>query len=878
MRMIRSTFRNLFGGKRVEQDLDDELGAFFDSIVQEKMKEGLTREQAVRAAAKQMGSFDLVKEQVREATSANLMANLAQDIRFGLRMMIKNPGLTLVAVLSLALGIGGNAATFSLVSNALIRPLPFHEPDRLVQITDYYPKGAIQSMQRGATKVDIAGYSDDSQFNLTAGGQAVHLAGCTVSANLFSLLGVAPQVGRTFAPGEDLPGRDQVVVLSNSLWRGKFGGDPNIVGHPISIDGVAREVVGVMPADFGFPSTSVQLWMPITLDPSDVPGFWGNGYMPLIGRLRPGATMPEAQSEVRSLIVQAIKLFPFPMPNWNADAAVVPLQQSMVGNFRTKLIVLLCAVGLVLLIACANVASLLLARTTARQKEMAIRASLGASRGRIIRQLLTESVVLSFGGAVLGLLLAFGALTVLKSVLPSDNTRLAGSTVDLGVLAFVTAVAVLSGLVFGLAPALSASRINLSESIKTKGQDSTSGGKLRLRSVLISAEVALAVVLVVGAGLLVKSLWMLTQVNPGFNPQQVLAVRIYPDPSSCKERTPCIAFYNELVRRTGRLTGISEVAAANTIPLSHEVPAVPIEFEGHHVDTNQELLPMIWAGAVTPEYFHVMRVPLLEGRTFVDADADKAPLVAMVDADTARRYWPGEDPVGKHIRISWSNQWRTVVGVVGDVRQYDLAVRSANWTEGAIYMPYPQAEVLNRQLPVAMTMMLRVGGNSSSIGAEVRQLVSEMNPNVPVTDPQPMTSVVTASMSDSRSLMWLFVSFAGCALFLAAIGTYGVISYSTSQRMSELGLRLALGATKGSLFRLVLGQSIRLVVAGLAAGILVALGLAQMLKAFLFGVTATDPATFVAVAALLIAVSVLAGYLPARRAASADPLTALRVD
>ncbi|HEY6330802.1 MAG TPA: ABC transporter permease [Blastocatellia bacterium] len=878
MGKIKNIAKKLIGRNRVERELDEELGAYLDNLTAEKMRAGMARDEAVKAAARQIGSIDLVKEQVREATAANFISSLIQDIRYGVRMMTASPGLTLVAVISLALGIGGNAAMFSLVSNVLIKPLPYPQPDRLVQVTDYYPKGAIQALQQQARTIEIAGYSTDTDFNLTGAGQPLHLAGCTVSANLFSLLGVNAQVGRTFTAGEDLPGRDRLVILSNSLWRSKFGGDRNVIGHNISIDGTAHEIIGVLPPDFGFPSSSIQLWMPITLDPSDEAAFWGAGYMPLIGRLQPGTMPGQAQSEIRSLIPGIIKLFPFSMPNWNMDAAVISLQQSIVGDIRGKLIVLLCAVGLVLLIACVNVASLLLARTTARQKEMAVRAALGAGRARIIRQLLTESVLLALLGAGLGMGLAFGALSVLKSVLPADNTQLIESTVDLRVLLFVTLMAVLSGLTFGLAPAFSASKFNLSESMRSRGQTSASAGKLKLRSFLIAAEVALAVVLVVGAGLLIKSLWMLTRLDPGFSSSEVVAVRIYPDPSSSRDRDACIALYDQLLQRASRLTGVYEAAAANTVPLSHEVPAVPVEFEGHTVDTNINMFPIVWAGAVTPDYFHLMKIHLLDGRTFTNADAEKAAPVVVVDSATAKQYWPGENPIGKHIRISWEPAWRTVIGVVNEVCQYDLAVKSADWTHGAMYMPYPQSQVLNRQIPTAMSLMLRISGNATEIGGEVRSLVSELNPNVPVSDAEPMDSVVSSAMSGSRSLMWLFVGFAGSALFLAAIGTYGVISYSTSQRISELGLRLALGATKGNLFSLVLGQSVKLVAAGLILGIGVSVMMTKMLTAFLFGVGATDPVTFLSVAVLLILIGVLAGYLPARRAASVDPLVALRVD
>jgi predicted permease len=882
MSMLREVWtggRNIFRHKGADRELDQELRSYLDMLVEENLRAGLNLKEARRQAMRDIGGMEQVKERVREARMGNRFENLLRDLRFGIRMLIKSPGVTTVAVLSLALGIGGNAAMFSLVSNTLLRPLPYPEPGRLIHITDYYPKGAVAALQQRSKSFEVAGYSTDSQFNMTGTGEAVQLAGSSVSANLFSLLGASAEIGRTFQEGEDRPGRDRVVILSHSLWKSKFGGDPAVLGRPVSIDGVTREVVGVAPPDFGFPSSSVQMWVPITLDSTNEADFWGYGYMPLVGRLRQGATIAQAQPELRSMIPDVIKLFPFAMPvSWNADAAVTGLQESLVSDIRLKLIVLLCAVALILLIACTNVASLLLAKTASRQKEIAIRAALGAGRWQIMRQLLTESVLLALTGAALGLVLAQSALSIFKSVLPSDNLRLADAGIDWPVLVFVTVVAVFSGLVFGLAPALSASRLHLAQSIRTRGQSSAGGAGLRLRNVLIAGEVALAVVLVIGAGLLTKSLWLLTRVNPGFSPQGVLAVRVYPREGSCRDKTACLALYDELLRRAGRLGGVSEVAAASTTPLSHEVPALPVELQDHTLRVGVDLEPMLWAGAVTPDYFHLMRIPVLEGRTFTAGDSEKSEMVAVVSAATAKRYWPGQSPIGKHIKVTWDEQARTVVGMVGDVRQYDLANTSPEGIQGEFYMPYPQSVALNRQLPTAMTLILRTSGNAPGLASEIRGLVADVNPDVPVSEAQPMESVVSASISGSRSLMWLFVSFAGCALILAAIGVYGIISYSTSQRMSELGLRLALGATNRGLFGLVLGQSIRLVALGLAAGILASISLTRMLTAFLFGVTATDPVTFMAVSGLLIGTAVLAGYLPARRAAGTDPLTALRVD
>jgi predicted permease len=561
--------------------------------------------------------------------------------------------------------------------------------------------------------------------------------------------------------------------------------------------------------------------------------------------------------------------------NFFSSSTVVPLQQDMVVDVRIKLLVLLGAVGLVLLIACANVAGLLLARATSRQKEIAIRAALGAGRGRIIRQLLTESVVLAIVGGGFGLLFGLQGLSVLKSVLPASTPRLAEAAIDWRVLLFVTLLAILTGLVFGLAPAISASRLNLTESLKTRGL-AAGGAAIRLRSMLITGEVALAVVLVIGAGLLIKSLWLLTQANPGFRPEQILTARVFPSEGSCQQRAACISMYDEVIRQTARIPGVTDVAAANALPLGRELPAVPVELEEHPLEATDQLAPMLWAGAVTPGYFKLMNIPILRGRAFAGGDSEKSAPVVIVSASTARRYWPNEDALGKHVRVVWEQQSREVVGVVGDVRQYDMADRSPGWISGEFYMPYPQAVDIKRQLPATMALIMRISGDPARVEGEIRRVVANMNPNLPVSDVRTMETMVSASTSPSRSIMWLFACFAGSALILAAIGTYGVVSYTTSQRMYELGLRVALGATRGGLFALVLKQSLRLVTIGLALGIAGAMALTRLLESFLYGVTATDPLTFLAVAILLIAVALLAGYFPARRAGAADPLLTLR--
>src|SRR5262249_5387023 len=451
--------------------------------------------------------------------------------------------------------------------------------------------------------------------------------------------------------------------------------------------------------------------------------------------------------------------------------------------------------------------------------EMAVRAALGAGRGRIVRQLLTESVVLAIVGAGLGLLFAYASHSVLKSLLPEDNALLIEARIDWQVFAFVAALAIVTGLAFGLVPALSAARQDLASALKTRGQQPAGLAGARLRSSLIVGEVASAVALVIGAGLLIKSLWLLTEENPGFRPEQVVTVRVYPQQFPVQERAAYIALYDELLRRAGGLTGVSDVAAANTTPLSSETPILPVELEGHPFIPGDRPT-LLWAGAVTPDYFNILRIPLLNGRLFAGADAEKSSEVVVVSAATAGQYWPGENPIGKHIRILWEQRQRTIVGVVGNVRQFDIAGTTPSFISGALYMPYPQSTDLNRKLPTAMTLLFRTTGSAAQLAGDLRELVASINPDLPVSEVRTLEAAVAASISPSRSLMWLFVSFGGAALILAAIGVYGVVSYSTEQRTYEMGVRMAFGATPRRLFGLVLGQSLRLVVTGLVLGVL----------------------------------------------------------
>ncbi len=862
-----------------EAELERELKAHLEEEAEEQEQSGLSRDEARYAARRSLGNTVRIKEEVRMAWGTRQFEALSQDLRYALRMFVRNPGFTALAVLSLAIGIGGNTAMFSILNAVLIRPLPYSHSSRLLDEPDYYPPGAIVALQQWSRTMELAAVSPGIQLNLTGQGEALRLSGDAVSANLFTVLGSAPKLGRAFHAREDTPGEDNIVILSHALWMDKFGGNPDVIGKTIALGGTGRRVVGVMPAGFYFPDSSVEFWIPLRFDPRDVRSYWDVNFMPMVAELKPGATLQEAQSEIRAMTERVRSIFPYPMArDWNSDVTVVPLQQSMVSDIRGKLIVLQCAVGLVLLIACLNVAGLLLARATAREKEMALRAALGAAPGRIARQLLTESVLLGVAGGAGGIALGSVSLSVLKLALPASASNWSGVHTGWHVLLFAIVVSILAGIAFGLAPAMGAARENLAEAAKAGSRGSVGAGRVRLRSILISAEVALAVVLALSAGLLIKSLWLLTKVNPGFDPQKLIALQVSPSRSLCEQRASCVALYTELLERTRELTGVSAVTAANTIPLEQKQTAyVPLDLEGHPRNPLLNASALFGAFAVMPGYFQALRIPLLEGRTFNETDNEEqsAPVV-IVSAATARRYWPGENPIGKHIRIVWDTAWRTVVGVVGDVRQYDMAGNTPNYLTGAFYMPYAQSTNSQQELPVSMSLIARVRVGSSHISGRIRELVRELNPNVPVSAVRTMKSVVTESTRESRSMAWIFASFAGVSLLLAAIGAYGVVSFSVARRTSEIGVRLALGATPLSVFGLILRQTLRLVLAGLAAGIVASLLLLRALASFLYGVSFFDPATYATVCALLVVAGLVAGFMPARRAASVDPVVALR--
>jgi predicted permease len=827
-----------------------------------------------------MGNMTLAKEQSRDTWSFLAMEHLWQDIRYAIRMFSKSAGFTVFAILSLAIGIGGNAAVFSLVNSLLLQPLPYPQPDRLLRITEVYPKAGFALFRERSRTMDVATASPGSEFNLIGGGETIRVLGSSVSNNLFSVLDVSPMRGRTFEPGEERPGQDQVVLLSYQLWETKFGSDPQIVSRMISLNGVDRRVVGVMPPRFNFPSSRIQLWVPARLDPSIMEDYWGGEYTPLFARLRPRMSRTQAQREIQPLVSELRKLFPFPMPrDWNTQATVMPLHQDMVDDARNTLLVLLAAVALVLLIACANVASLMLSRATVRRKEIALRAVLGAGRARILRQMLTESVLLSILGGVVGVLFGISALSVFKSVLPPETPGLAEASVNLNVLGCIAALAVATGLAFGIFPAIVANQPDLSDSIRTGSQRSTAHIWTRVRAGLIASELALTVVLVVAAGLLIKTLYVLSRVDPGFRAEHILTIRISPNQSLCNNRLACVALYNNLLERARGISGVSDAAIANTIPMDgkYVVSSIPVDVEGHP-KTADFPAPMFWAGAISPNYYDIMRIPLLAGRRFTLADGASSSPVVMINAACAKTFWPGENAIGKHIKPVWDNDWRTVIGVVADVHQFDLTNRAPQWIKGAIYMPYAQSVQGDRQLPAAMNLLVETSSDSLRVGAEVRNLAIAQNPNVPVGEVQTMESVISSSVANNRATTSVFTIFAAAAIILAVVGIYGLVSYTVSQRFYEIGVRVAIGATKAKIVVMIAKQSIGVAAFGIGAGLVAAALLTRFLNSLLYGVRVTDTLTFIGVAVLLMLAVAAASSVPAWRASQIDPVKSLRTD
>ena len=817
------------------------------------------------------------------------MDTLLQDLRYTVRMLIKRPGFTVVAILALALGIGANTAIFSVVNAVLLRPLPYENPEQLVMMWETNPRlklgydevsvapaNFIDWKNQNSVFQEVAAFWPNT-FNLAGAGQPERLEGVDVSAGLFSMLGAQPARGRVFEAGEDEPGRNHVVIVSHGLWQRRFASDPDLVGKTIKLNGEEFTVIGIMPEDFQFPRRTElpaqyrffppqpELWAPLVFTQTQLQNR-GTHNTAAMGRLKSGVTLDEARSEMSAIANHLAEQYP--RTNRGFDVILTPMHEQAVGRVRPALLILFSAVGLVLLIACANVANLLLARTASRKKEIAIRTALGAGRARLVRQFLTESVLLAMTGGVIGLLLALWGIDILLTLAPGNLPRLNEVRLDGYVLGFTLLVSLVTGLAFGLAPAYRASKPDLNEALKEGARGvSVSFARNRLRSLLVVAEVALSLVLLVGAGLLIKSFLKLQQVNPGFKAENAFAIEVALPDTSYPESDRQVTFFNQLLERVSRLPEVESASVSASIPFSGSENSTGFGVEGYQFT---EQGPLADYAAIAPGFFNVMGIPIVRGRDFTERDNKDAPQVVIVSQSLAERFFPDGDAIGKRLTFNFGAERvaREIVGVVGDVKYTALNAEPIP----AVYMPHPQ-------FPSGfMYLVVRPASGTPGLIGQVRAEAWAIDKDLPLSTVHNMEDLIAASVVSERFNMLLLAIFAVVALVLAAVGVYGVMSYSVTERTREIGIRMAMGARQKDVLKLVVGQGMALAFAGVAIGLAAALGLTRFMESLLFGVTATDAATFFFISLLLTFVALIASYIPAQRATKVDPMVALRYE
>lgn len=809
------------------------------------------------------------------------MHGLLQDVRYALRQLRKSPGFAAVAIITLALGIGANTAIFSVVNAVLLRPLPYKDDGRLVVVLhngrNPVAPANFADWQSQNHSFESMGAAESWSPNLTSTDNPENLSGLRITSEIFPMLGVQPLLGRVFLPEEQQPGKDLEVVLSYSLWQNHFAGDANVLGRAVALNGHGYTIVGVMPKDFQFApfwATKATIWAPLAL--GDRLGNRGGNSLRVFGRLKSGVTLEQARAEMTGIADRLEQQY----PGTNRDVQVVSLREKVVGNIRAALLVLLGAVGFVLLIGCANVAHMFLARSAARQREIAVRAALGAMRWRVLRQYLLESLVIALLGGVCGLLLALWGTRVLIALGPQQIPRLATIGVDQYVLLFVLAVSLITGLVFGILPAWKASAANVSEALKEGERGSSEGvGRNRLRSLLVSSEFAFAVILLAGAGLMIRTFVAVQNIDPGFDPHNVLTmmVRILGTEQTAPGHTG--PFYQQVLQKVSAIPGVQSASAINHLPLAGDQWGFPFHVEGQPMERPGES-PSATFRAVFPGYFQTMRVPILSGRELSEADNSSVPDVIIINDYMARHYWPGENPIGKRITFDDPQKnpsWAIVVGVVKNT------VRS-NWVNPAeeeVFVPYLQSKqyLQNPSGPFAyLTLVVRTTDDPANLASEVQAAIHSIDRNVPISEVQTMDQVVTKATGESRFYLTLLGAFACVALILAAVGIYGVMSYSVSRRIHEMGIRMALGAQREDVLKLVVWHGVMLAIAGIAVGMAGALALTRLMSGLLYGTKPADPATFATAVVVLGLVAIVSSYVPARRAAKVDPMTALRYE
>jgi predicted permease len=877
--------RALVHRKEMDAEVDEELRDHLEREAEKYRRAGLPPHEAKRHAHLALGGSEQIKQACRDSRGTRFMDDLMQDLRYAMRSFAKTPGLTVLIVLSLAIGIGANTAIFSVTSTLLLKPLPYPDPDRLAILwlrspgigipQDWPSPGQFHDITtQNHVFVDTA-LAFGGGYTLTERSKAMKVDGIQATSSLLPMLGAKPMLGRLFLPEEDEPGKPETVVLTYGFWHREFADDPHIVGRVITLDGKTHTVVGVLSPSFRLNHEVIptiggidkpEFFMPPT-EEARVPNNYGSENFNIVARLKPGVTMKQAQSDID---VIAARLRQDKHRDASFTISVVSLTEQVVGDIRTAMLVLFGAVALVLLIACTNVANLLLSRAAVRQREIAIRAALGAGHARVMRQLLTESIALSLMGGVAGLALAALALFIARTMHPGNIPRLEELGIDLHVFVFTLAISILTGIVFGLAPALRAARIDLTANLKAGGKGAISGGlSLRhdkLRGALVIAELAISLPLLIGAGLLVRSFARLANVPPGFNPQHVVSMEVGAYGPKFKDPTTRVLFYQELAERVRHLPGVTATGAVSALPLTSAVSWGGVHIEGYVPPANEPELQVDMRAATAP-YFGAMQIPLIHGRMFAETDTNSVPPVAIIDQKMADRFWPQGDAIGKRIRRSDGDPWVTIVGVVGVVKEYGLDL------DARMVVYYPHGQIRNGTMYIVARTT-----DSSSTTAAILHLVNTMSPDVPVYDIATMEQRVQDSMARQRFAMTMMGGFASFAMILAAIGIYGVMSFLVTQGTADIAIRIALGARRASILSLVFRQGMRLVTVGMFVGLIGAFGLTRMMSSLLFNVKPSDPFTFFAVLALLLSVAVCACLFPAGRAMRIDPMVALRAE
>jgi len=874
---LTSLWRNLFHKERVDQECSEEIQAYVDMLTETKLRQGQSPREARRNALLEVGGVQQVEERVREIRMGRFIETVWRDVRTGARSLVHSPVFTVVTVLSLALGIGANTAIFSVVNGLLLRPLPYPESEQIVHVWHTPPQQSFPGLDKFS--VSPANYLDwkaqstsfeqiavytDAGMSLSTSNDPLPLIGAVVSSDFFSVLRTNPILGRTFTTEEERPGRDQVVVISHKLWQRAYGAKPNVVGQTLTLNSRSFTVVGIMPAGFEFPSEA-ELWVPLAWDDKERQTRSIHDYL-VVARLKQNVSPKQAQAEMNTISTRLEQQYPEENSGWGA--VVVPLRDDLVGDIRTALLVLFCAVGFVLLIACANVANLMLARGANRQKEIAVRIALGAGRARLVRQLLTESVLLAITGGLLGLLLAIWGTRMLVQLGSLPNADDIG--VDTWALGFTLLVSFAAGIIIGIVPALQFTKSSVSDSLK-QGSGRTGGTSLKqhTRKALVVSEVALSLVLLIGAGLMIRSFWKLQNVDPGFDTSNTLTMSLVLNWIRYSEPHQRLSFADRTIEQIRAVPGVVSVGITTRVPLTGGGSTQPFTVEGRPAAAISEQ-PMAQTRYISPDYFRAIGVSLRQGRFFTDQDRDNSVPVVIISEAMARRFWPGENPVGKRLTPSFHSEQgpREIVGVVSDVKTTGLDVDAA----AMMYMPYKQAP-----LPF-MSFVVRTASNPENLIQPISKAIYSIDKEQALTNVQTMEQVLKKSLADRRFNMTLLLTFAGVALMLAAVGVYGVMNYTVTLRRRELGIRMALGAEKRDVLRLVLGQGLTLTLIGVAAGLISAYALTRLMASLLYGVTATDYLTFGSVSVMLIAVGLAASYIPARRATKVNPTIALRAE